>query len=626
MDSLPTVFATGELQTPDQVVELKPLDEFIVNESHAKAISIEERRRRFVNRKKLTRRHRPHRRVPQLPTVETIVHESTAFVQELLNPQDDDGSDAFVSRHEDDEISTTKIPKQFTFPPYFDARIAWGQQCHYPLRNQGSCGSCFAISVVDTVSHRACIAACFPQAQDKDLIEGNPPAHFDGRTAAQPVPDWLQRKPPPLALQPALSCIRSGRLNQCEGGIMINFAHNVSRMGLIMEGDARASSGQLSCCPDPSGSNRMYDCQSLAQECRTTQGCDATPDRCQVAATLSESYKKQFVNDQSNRSLIRSPSDVTFERPVVSGFNFFSVKRNRNRREYEDEKQDSNSAYLVEPEKSMQTEISKDLVKRNVMQIKFQIMRYGPVVATMKFNGCAFKRAVGNGTVDYEPHNMPGSDEHKQCKGTSGIHDLHSIKVIGWATIGFRGVPTDVWIIQNSWGGQGGGKCLLSRSNSKLVLYDAPANTDTKVIPMDKRPTYPAIYEQSSESGYYFVPMLTSKLLEGTDSTNIGPWVEVRCVAPSVDPGNISSSGCSKHHQNNSGASAAADLARTSPGLAPPPAPAAASSSLMLVVAVVVVVVVVVGLLLGIVLALKRRGGKSSGKHGFDSLQQTNLT
>lgn len=41
-------------------------------------------------------------------------------------------------------------------PATFDARLQW-PQCITPIRNQGSCGSCYLVSSVSAFSDRVCI-------------------------------------------------------------------------------------------------------------------------------------------------------------------------------------------------------------------------------------------------------------------------------------------------------------------------------------------------------------------------------------------------------------------------------------------------------------------------------------
>lgn len=57
---------------------------------------------------------------------------------------------------EDSEIDTKRGLQ--TIPAAFDSRTNWGT-CIHPIRNQGSCGSCWAFAASDVLSDRFCIAS-----------------------------------------------------------------------------------------------------------------------------------------------------------------------------------------------------------------------------------------------------------------------------------------------------------------------------------------------------------------------------------------------------------------------------------------------------------------------------------
>eukprot|EP00826_Nyctotherus_ovalis_P016470 TRINITY_DN14767_c0_g1_i7.p1 TRINITY_DN14767_c0_g1~~TRINITY_DN14767_c0_g1_i7.p1 ORF type:complete len:268 (+),score=40.45 TRINITY_DN14767_c0_g1_i7:196-999(+) len=75
--------------------------------------------------------------------------------EEFLSTLPDIDHSLPVESTADSEIfKETKEPK--ALPENFDGRVKWGT-CIHPIRNQGKCGSCWAIALTDALSDRFCI-------------------------------------------------------------------------------------------------------------------------------------------------------------------------------------------------------------------------------------------------------------------------------------------------------------------------------------------------------------------------------------------------------------------------------------------------------------------------------------
>jgi len=64
----------------------------------------------------------------------------------------------------------TTYPERNDLPEEFDARIEWGQLI-FPVRDQASCGSCWAFSVAETIGNRMSISNCnIGELSPQDLV------------------------------------------------------------------------------------------------------------------------------------------------------------------------------------------------------------------------------------------------------------------------------------------------------------------------------------------------------------------------------------------------------------------------------------------------------------------------
>lgn len=547
--------ATGELDLGDMDVEVLGTEDHVLDERHLLSISIAERRKRFNTRRKLTRRTRAHARQLRLKRL-AIGHLTSVYLNEVVNFDKDDGSDEFLK----DELSSSAKAVEIRIPPYFDSRIMWGQECWYPLRDQKECGSCYAVSIVDTISNRACISAVYEETNIQSVdIE-----HMQAKAI------HTDRKPPPLAVQPVIACARHAQArfeklktliaqnDQCKGGVLKNVAEFIKAIGLIGEPikpideikpvDENVRPKGVNQCTHSNSSkcDRSYKCMELydlkktgladRRLCPYVKNLDQAVESCDM-----ECLKKTYRPDSDEKLIVKN---MSFVGASVVGVN------------NKDKVQILSSPTQV-------SSLSRDLLQRYVSIIKTEIIQRGPVAATIDFNTTAYPEMIENKELEIYPLLKKANE-----------NELHSIKVIGWATIeNQKGVPADVWIIQNSWGKKGA-KCLLNNPN--LTLYDAPAPTMTNDIDafrtahkinenrkkLIRYPTNPHV----SESGYFFHPMYTEDELIGEKqlahsqkkiTIKLNPNVEFRTIAPKMKASDIADFSCGQTPRNvNSGESA----------------------------------------------------------------------
>lgn len=554
--------ATGEIDLGDLEVRVLDTREHDLNEDHVVSIRIAERRKRFNQRKKLTRRARPHARERRARALAErgIGHLESVYLDEVLNFDQDDGSDEFLTRELSSAASDADL-KRIRLPPYFDSRIMWGERCWYPLRDQGKCGSCYAVSIVDAISNRACISTVYGDTDLSKIEDGQMIEHM------RAVPRAGAHKPPPLAVQPVISCMRlaqdhrlsgtviarggDGKADHCVGGVLRLTAQFISKVGLIGEPNGKSDSsakGLMSVCTNADDGNKCpgsYNCMPLTD--RQTPG-DENPKKCpwnkgeQVSCSSLDCMGKVFRPEDDAALVVKA---IGFQ---TSGKSLKGVSQ-------------IDSVQLLPHQRNVSA-ISADLIRNFVGIIKAEIMMRGPVAATIKFDLCAYNamkvKESGKAHSDLDLYPLGSLDASKKGACASP-HEFHSVKVIGWATIGSRRTssnkvtPVDVWIIQNSWGSDGA-QCLLNNPSSDFVLYDAPAPSSgnrgdgPSPIPAEQRkqqiryPTTPHV----SDTGYFFFPMYKQEDIVGERSTvrakkPTGPNVEFRTIAPIISKDDVAS-------------------------------------------------------------------------------------
>jgi hypothetical protein len=537
------VFRTGEILHPGEHTVVTDVKEHRLTDRDRLARKIVNRRERMQRRKKLSKTLRvrdPRRKSnTQHDGNLRIRHATEVHVNEITHPHLDDGNEEFLSRSVsgsgfgDDSGSGSGSDRTVSLPEYFDCRVAWGRYCWYPVRDQGNCGSCYIVGLSDTVTNRACIATIYEGGgvESMGLVAAGREA---GNTEAKPRPELDNPEaaaPPALSPQAVMSCLaeelenfkdpqlvmgkattRDGRteFSPCDGGNLVRVANYASLSGFVEQGSCEGSEGCDACR-----------CASSSTSSCSGGGGYACVPYC-VGFSKSDSTRRACPISVSDRiSKGQGPPRADPSRRVVTSLAFQTASRNLYRPDVRSDG-DISADTMLFPYVANISQANISTIVENVKHIKVELMRRGPVVATLLFN----TKRQPDFKFDEHPYDFRNFPDYTPKRQD---FENHTIKVIGWATIRNRvGNPQDVWIIQNSWGSSWGGTCRLDNPKLQLLNSDEPHS----VVPAEKRPRYPP-NPRLRERGYFFFPMADLDFVTGFNKELLFVnSVETRALAP----------------------------------------------------------------------------------------------
>lgn len=405
------------------------------------------------------------------------------------------------------------------FPPYFDSRITWGKSCWYPVRDQGHCESCYALSMADAVTNRACIAT---QYSIKSPNVSNGCVSVSGNEQSTTVPDVYSiplkeisgskpPKPPPLSSQAILSCTMKDK-NACGGAEQWKVADMISNQGLIAEGTKETTIQN----PAPKHEDGCCPCKNSDEPKNQKVPQKACMGYCSACLTANDT--KTSSRGGRAKKVVSCPWSGGGGAPsgsrIVQGLRYEQEKDLTDY--YSKEITDSTPPLLtLRPNRDILTtgNNTQALIHENIYRMKMSIMTRGPITTSYEFNTC---EANKNYAKQWKNESKPFIIRTFQSDGKPPAQTAgHSIKIIGWATLydpessdkrGKHNVPcTDVWICQNSWGDSWGSEANLD----KIKNYIRHPQTGKQLDP-NEVPSYPITLTK----GYFFLEMTTGKLLK----------------------------------------------------------------------------------------------------------------
>lgn len=569
------VFRTGEILAPGEEAKVVDVTDHVLTDRDRLAHKIVDRRDQLTNRRKMSKALRlrdPRRNAPTHANANAtdhadgrpsddhrpIRHATTIHTNEIEHPHLDDGSHEFLSFSlgGGDDDSNYEEDKYITFPSYFDSRVAWGRHCWYPVRNQGSCGSCYIVGLSDVVTNRACIAVTYDSNDRMGMLKyGSAAGKVEARVKEGIDLSSSDMTIPALSPQAIMSCLAeeintfdnpqlvmgkapitagggggnmsNSDFSPCDGGNMVRVANYASRAGFVAEGscqddDSVCSEAACRCAPSshagsmcPGLSSSSYACVPY---CIKYSKNETTRRTCPI---LAEARRGE------GGTVPRAAED----KRVVTSLAFHTASQNTFKPDGRDSNRDLGTDTMLFPQVTGISRGNVATIVENVKHIKAELMRRGPIVATLLFN-VAINRMVRS-TPEFKFDLHPYDFRHfKDYTPKREDIENHTIKVIGWARIkNVRGRPQDVWIIQNSWGNDWGGSCRLD--NPSLELYETDQHDGSYIVPPDERPVYPLNHHRMAERGYFFFPMADLDFVSGFNGTfSSVNSVETRAIAP----------------------------------------------------------------------------------------------
>lgn len=422
-----------------------------------------------------------------------------------------------------------------TFPPFFDSRIVWGERCWYPVRNQGNdCASCHTVTLADAVSNRACIFRIYGHSKVQVSKKGSesesrctsghslkrkPKSHIK---PMESIHSSISR-PPAVSAQALLSC-KLGKKNLCSPASQLMMAKHASGFGFIAQGTGRSLTQdppQASKCPCTPKDTRGA-CMGYCLSCGKENG-DGSPSNADIACPWTDGTNVPEEQRIVKRLLFQQGRDLQhLYHTTGNGSGTHQDLGN------------GNHAVLLTHQPSGKVRVGDltAVLASNKERIKRAIMERGPVVTSFLFN-------MNNVTSINE--SVPYVSNPVSSSGKSG----HSIKLIGWATLRLDGTDTPVWICQNSWGSNWGGKARLDENAvwSKMVNKGSGS----------EKPSYPSTFNGDTK-GYFFLQQTSNKHLSeiGHHKVTAFSFPEFQVIAP------VPSRVCSTPNTTNAPSSTAA--------------------------------------------------------------------